>query len=515
MAGAPSTTQLLRYRDPDAAAKWLCRAFGFERRHVSKDDGGEIRYIALSTGQGCVLVCAVTSSVLGDFMVQPQEIGGANTQISYQVVRDVLAHSRRARSVGAKIETGPGDDSDGGHFYACRDLEGHLWSFGTRAYASGAGLRETRRMHRVLGHGAAFLVGLGLAAGGMLLYHPNARTSPQTITVASAEASPRAKEAPEGAAVGLAASVSDEDLRRERIARQQVQEELQRVQAELPRLLLAKNEAERAWKASEARLYERVRTLEQSALAAQDAQERAARAEAKAVDVAKEMAGMRSALEAAEKQRSEIAAASSAERELVTRGQRERDALRADVLRLEAGIAAERQARQKVQEEGTLLREDIARLKPANLIDLQQLQEVKSALLTAQEEIARLNPPPLPDRAVKTDDPANAADANGQGGQAVSACLMAVQRQLPAWDVASRAKLCRGAESTPEPAGCVGRLMSGTVSWGGGTAWMPANALTLCAGTPNAKRTLDCFSGAISEGRTWQVAIGRCRAGKG
>src|SRR5688572_1645529 len=112
MAGAPSTTQLLRYRDPDAAAKWLCRAFGFERRHVSKDDGGEIRYIVLSTGQGCVLVCAVTSSVLGDFMVQPQEIGGANTQISYQVVRDVPAHSRRARSVGAKIETGPEDDGD-------------------------------------------------------------------------------------------------------------------------------------------------------------------------------------------------------------------------------------------------------------------------------------------------------------------------------------------------------------------------------------------------------------------
>jgi uncharacterized glyoxalase superfamily protein PhnB len=515
MAGAPSATQLLRYRDPDAAANWLCRAFGFERRHVSKD-GGEIRYITLSTGQGCILVCGVTSSVLGDFMVQPHEIGGGNTQISYLVVRDVLEHSQRAKTAGAKVETGPEDDGDGGHFYACRDLEDHLWSFGTRAY-SGAEERKTRRTRRVLGHGAAFLLGLVLAAGGMLLHRTSAPTAPQTIAAASAgEAHSSWKEPPDGAQYREAAVRADEAWQREQTARQQVQEELQRAQAELPRLLQAKEEAESAWKASEARLQSAQRDLEQSTSVVQRVQAEVARAEAKAADVMKEMAGMRSALEAAEKQRSEIAAASSVERDLVTRSQRERDALRADVLRLEAGLAAERQARQKAQEEGTLLREDIARLQRSNLADSEQLQEVRAAMLVAQAEIARLSPPPLLDRAVKTEDRADAAaDTNGQGGQVTSVCSAAVQRQLPAWDAASRAKLCRGAEGTPEPAGCVGRLMSGTVSWGGGTAWMPTNALTLCAGTPNAKRTLDCFASAISEGRTWQAAIARCRSGKG
>ena len=76
--------------------------------------------------------------------------GEASTQVCYLVVPDVDAHYRRAAIAGAHIELAPGSDGFGGAFYSCRDLEGHVWSFGTRDYQVapraiarlGAGLRR-------------------------------------------------------------------------------------------------------------------------------------------------------------------------------------------------------------------------------------------------------------------------------------------------------------------------------------------------------------------------------------
>ena len=64
-------------------------------------------------------------------MKQPDEIGGAETQSAYVIVTDADALYSRAKAGGAKIVLDIKDEDYGGRGFACRDLEGHLWSFGT------------------------------------------------------------------------------------------------------------------------------------------------------------------------------------------------------------------------------------------------------------------------------------------------------------------------------------------------------------------------------------------------
>jgi hypothetical protein len=58
---------------------------------------------------------------------------------------------------------------------------------------------------------------------------------------------------------------------------------------------------------------------------------------------------------------------------------------------------------------------------------------------------------------------------------------------------------------------CYEELMRGKVSWGGGTAWTAPHALNLCAGSRNARQTIDCFSGKVAADEPWQAAINDCR----
>ena len=64
-------------------------------------------------------------------MKQPDEISGAETQPAYVVVPDADAHYARAKAAGAEILIDIKDEGYGGRGYACRDLEGHIWYFGT------------------------------------------------------------------------------------------------------------------------------------------------------------------------------------------------------------------------------------------------------------------------------------------------------------------------------------------------------------------------------------------------
>jgi hypothetical protein len=76
------------------------------------------------------------------------------------------------------------------------------------------------------------------------------------------------------------------------------------------------------------------------------------------------------------------------------------------------------------------------------------------------------------------------------------------------------ARLCHGAETSVEPARCFDELMRGKISWGTGSTWTVANALILCAGTRNARQTLDCFATNIAGNETWASAINACRLAK-
>jgi len=121
----------IRYRDIEAAAEWLQAAFGFDLRAKIVDDDGRTGMVQLTYGNHLVMMLPVGGSELDNVMRQPDEIGGAGTQSCYLVVDEVEQHHDRAKAAGADIVSALKAFDKGGHGYTCRDLEGHLWSFGS------------------------------------------------------------------------------------------------------------------------------------------------------------------------------------------------------------------------------------------------------------------------------------------------------------------------------------------------------------------------------------------------
>jgi uncharacterized glyoxalase superfamily protein PhnB len=70
-------------------------------------------------------------SAWGRLIRQPDELGGAETQSAYVIVADADAIYASAKAAGAEIVLDVKDESYGGRSFTCRDLEGHLWTFGT------------------------------------------------------------------------------------------------------------------------------------------------------------------------------------------------------------------------------------------------------------------------------------------------------------------------------------------------------------------------------------------------
>ena len=124
-------TPVLHYRSLPTAVDWLCAAFGFEKHRVVTGEDGRVLHAHLTFGDHMIMVLPVDDSGLARFISQPDEVGGAETQSSYIVVDDADAHYRKAKAAGATILLDINDDALGGRGYACRDPEGHIWSFGT------------------------------------------------------------------------------------------------------------------------------------------------------------------------------------------------------------------------------------------------------------------------------------------------------------------------------------------------------------------------------------------------
>jgi uncharacterized glyoxalase superfamily protein PhnB len=98
---------VLRYRDAPAAIEWLCKVFGFEKHLVVPHQDGSVAHAQLSFGNGMIMLASVpkTEMEFGRLMKQPDEMGGAQTQISYLVVTDVDALYANAKAGGARIAT--------------------------------------------------------------------------------------------------------------------------------------------------------------------------------------------------------------------------------------------------------------------------------------------------------------------------------------------------------------------------------------------------------------------------
>ena len=124
---------VLRYRDAPAAIAWLCKAFGFEEHLVVPHPGGGVAHAQLRFGNGMIMLASVSKpdTVFGRLMKQPDELAGAQTQTTYVVVPDVDAVYAHAKIAGAKVAVEIKEEDYGGRGFACYDLEGHLWCFGS------------------------------------------------------------------------------------------------------------------------------------------------------------------------------------------------------------------------------------------------------------------------------------------------------------------------------------------------------------------------------------------------
>jgi uncharacterized glyoxalase superfamily protein PhnB len=469
---------VLRYRDAGAAARWLCEAFGFQEHDRAQELDGRVRYISLRLGDSVVLVRPVASSVLDEHMVQPDAIGGASTQICYLTVADVASHHARAVGAGAKAALEPQDDGLGGRFYTCRDPEGHLWSFGTRTYgvaheaasafepaelgpsrsstaiASPPPAREPGRRGRLLREVAIAVAAGALVAGGWAYYDGYTKSALREATATSTASAARLED-------------TVKQLADERSRRLAVEADSAKAAAAL---------------AAERTVVAQLRQTMQRTSA--------------------ELADMR-------REKGEAARALEAANELSQKHRLAKDSAEAQVAAAKVQIAETEAKLARLAGEVTAERARLAREQEVDLRVKEELQQAKTALLEANKKIeeqrAWLLEPMVPD----------------SGGPVTesSACVLAVQGKIASshkgpktWPPANLDRLCRGAEASAEPAKCFEEIMRGRVEWGGGTTWVTTNALALCGGTRNARRTLDCFTGEISASQTWQVAIRQCRS---
>ena len=121
----------LRYRNAFVAIDWLQSAFGFEPE-VIHAEGHVVHHARLNCGSGQVILGSAEDGTAWDrHMVQPDETGGRETQSCWVVVDDVDTHYRHSVAAGAEVVIPLADQAYGGRGYACRDIEGHLWWFGS------------------------------------------------------------------------------------------------------------------------------------------------------------------------------------------------------------------------------------------------------------------------------------------------------------------------------------------------------------------------------------------------
>ncbi len=127
-----SVIPCLRYRDATAAIQWLCTNFGFLEQAVYPNPDGSIAHAQLVLDNGMIMIGSVNSdSEWGKLIKQPDEIGGAETQSSYLMVKDADVIYERVKAAGAKIVIDIKFEDFGGRGFSCLDLEGRLWSIGT------------------------------------------------------------------------------------------------------------------------------------------------------------------------------------------------------------------------------------------------------------------------------------------------------------------------------------------------------------------------------------------------
>ncbi|MFM9850179.1 MAG: VOC family protein [Hyphomicrobiaceae bacterium] len=551
-----SILPVVRYKNPAAAAQWLCRAYGFCIHHEAHGPDGEIAHVVLRYGNDFVLIGPPSGTVFDGLMVQPVEVGNRSTQACYLTIADVDAHCAEARKVGARIEIEPCDD-DGGRYYMCRDLDGHLWSFGNASHGAKLSRREhSPETHRqrpgaVSRTAISLAILVGLALGGSATLYFGAEPTQQAMASRIGGTGQRDELRDDNARISLARDLRSEAERFAAFATKrladaeaiavELKEKLDATRSQVAETLRQKQVAEQALYLSEIAHTEQTNNNQKALDAAVQAKDQASRAllferqralEAQtALDHAlQKLAGedtQRMPIELARLKdanlRSEqavalasaqLAAAQSAEaglREKLDGAERHLNDLRLRATELEGELKAARLGAEKAAEaaKGALA---AAQSNETALRSKLHLVETELAALQASRskqstKIARLE-------GAKPDiRPMPKASENG----AQSACSRAVRdialkhhQGTEAWQSQIANQLCEGTNATQEPAKCVAQLLAGKVDWGGGTQWKVGNAVRLCARSQNSAATLTCFSRQVAAKGSWQGAIAAC-----
>lgn len=121
----------LRYRDGNEAVEWLCNTFGFEKNLMVPDANGAIAHAQLTYANGMIMLGSAQNNAFSKLVKSPAESGGIGSQSVYIVVSAIDAHYANAVKAGAEIVIALKDEDYGGRVYSGRDLEGHIWNFGS------------------------------------------------------------------------------------------------------------------------------------------------------------------------------------------------------------------------------------------------------------------------------------------------------------------------------------------------------------------------------------------------
>lgn len=121
----------LRYQRAHEAIDFLERAFGFTRHAVFEGPDGSIAHAELRLGTATVGLNSAAGVVEGN----PWTTVRAGIYVALPDAAAVDAHHARASEAGAVIARRLQDTTYGAREYSVWDVDRHLWSFGTYAYA--------------------------------------------------------------------------------------------------------------------------------------------------------------------------------------------------------------------------------------------------------------------------------------------------------------------------------------------------------------------------------------------
>lgn len=120
------------YSDANAGIAWLTLVLGFREHAVHRASDGVVEHAELLFGEaGMVMLgTAGRNPQTAAWNALPRDLGGKSTGGVYLIVPDCTPVWERVQAAKAEVLMPLQTMSYGGHAFAVRDMDGHIWSFG-------------------------------------------------------------------------------------------------------------------------------------------------------------------------------------------------------------------------------------------------------------------------------------------------------------------------------------------------------------------------------------------------